>query len=231
MKRSMKKLTVFVMMAAIAIFIAAATASAGDHDQKTIGGGHGNAIVGEYAYSGMNSCITALPTLPPPVFTEANEGFTANGPVTYGVGSLQGIFTFKPHGQGTATARQVSVVLPQAIPPTTLQHPFASANSSDVSYDFTYNITHDGVITLEMVPGTMIGKYLTGPTAGATYTVDKISLSGLISMDYKTMTLGAVEPAVWTLTYLPQPIYPSGLTLYSICSTWRFLTRLEELHK
>jgi hypothetical protein len=223
MKGNIKKLAIFVMMAAIAIFIAAATASAGDHDGKTIGDDHRNAIVGEYMYAGMNNCISS------PVPPGFDELFRALGPVTYASGTLQGIFTFKPHGKGTVKGRQVSVSLPQSInqPPAAAQHPFASATSSDLSYDFTYEVTDDGTITLEMVPETFDVTILTGPSAGkVTWDVDKISLSGLISKDYKTMTLGAIEPAVWTLTY-----HPSNAIVQSICGTWRFLTRLEELHK
>jgi hypothetical protein len=221
MKGNIKKLAIFVMMAAIAIFMAAATASAGDQDWKTIGDGHGNAIVGEYAYTGVNSCITS-----PAGFTDQ---FKALGPVIFGVGTLQGIFTFKPHGKGTVTARQVSVAVPpgsQLIPPSPN---FASANSSNTGYDFTYNVTHDGAITLEMVPGTGSGMFLTGPNKDVTWEFvgdSHVSLSGLISKDHKTMTLGAVEPAVWILRYSN-----SSSNTYSICGTWRFLTRLEELHK
>jgi hypothetical protein len=54
MKRSMKKLAVFVMIAAIAMFIGAATASAFDRDD------YPKAIRGQYASTGAGTCFTAI---------------------------------------------------------------------------------------------------------------------------------------------------------------------------
>jgi hypothetical protein len=80
MKGSMKKLMVFVMIAAITIFIAAATASAGDH--------HGKTIHGVYGWAGTGNCIpTTSEGIPLP---DAGRFFSTS----------QGTITFKHDGTG-----------------------------------------------------------------------------------------------------------------------------------
>ena len=80
MKGILKKLTVFVTIAAITIFVAAATASAGDHDRKT--------IRGVYGWAGPGNCIpTDVDGLPLP---NADRFFMTG----------QGTITFKHDGTG-----------------------------------------------------------------------------------------------------------------------------------
>lgn len=131
MKDNIKKLAVFVMIIALAIFMAVATASAGDHKWKRV-------IDGDYAVTGTNSCVIAP------------AGFIAGYPGDNWQtiqGYILGIFSFHPNGKGEFRSRvagslQFTPESPQ--PPALFDAPF--------DYNFTYKVTGDGVISFDVIP-------------------------------------------------------------------------------
>ena len=131
MKDNIRKLAVFVMIIALAIFMAVATASADGEKWK-----HG--IKGDYAVTGTNSCVTA-----PAGFTDGQPG---EGWQTI-QGYLLGIFSFHPNGKGefrskVAGSLQFTPETPK--PPVLFEAPF--------DYNFTYKVTGDGVISFDVIP-------------------------------------------------------------------------------
>jgi hypothetical protein len=148
MKTSMMKLSVFVMMAAIAMFTLVAMASADDHKWK-----HG--IKGDYAVTGTNSCVTA-----PAGFGDGGD--PGDGWTTI-QGYLLGVFSFHPDGKGEFRSK-VAVSLqptPQTpMPPVLFEAPF--------DYNFTYKVTGDGVISFHVIPCAGIPGFLNndGPHDG-----------------------------------------------------------------
>ncbi len=201
MKGNSKKLTVFVMIAAMAMFMTVATASADDNKWK--------AFHGEYAGSNVVNCLFTPFGFDP-------DKLTPNGPSNYiynNAITAQNIWTFNADGTGTAQGRQVGIVFAPNSP---------AAGWTEFSWQFTYDITHDGTITTALIPGTYEGRHLTGPSKGLTFTLDKVSDSGMVSEDHKTITLGAAMAEVMTVTY------SNGSVLYGICGLTRVLTRVGE---
>ena len=137
----MKKLAAVVMMIAMATFMAAAMASADDHDGRT--------IRGVYAVTGFNACLGA-----PNGF---DTSFTANPPGALPISSesWEGYYTFMPDGKGTLDVVAHGV---GDIP--------NSGESVSIKWEFRYTVTDDGKITFTEVPGSYIGLWLTGPAAG-----------------------------------------------------------------
>jgi hypothetical protein len=130
MKTSMMKLSVFVMMAAIAMFTLVAMASADDHKWK-----HG--IKGDYAVTGTNSCLIALAGFP----LGPDDGWQTVQ------GYILGVFSFHPDGKGEfrskfAGSLQFDPMTP--MPPAPFEAPF--------NYNFTYEVTGDGVISFHVIP-------------------------------------------------------------------------------
>ncbi len=204
MKGSMKKLVVFGVIAIIATFISAAMAKDGK-------GKHGEendckAIHGEYAATAVSSCIGSF-------YYPFDGNLKPTGPantVFNNTATSKAIWTFNRDGTGAVQTRSVGINLSM------------NANSADLSMEFTYEVTHDGMI--KIFPGLAEGTYLTGPSPGATYTVSgMVPEEGYVSVDHKTITLGSVTPGVVTLTFsnLPFPIY-------AICNYSRVLILVGE---
>jgi hypothetical protein len=207
MKVNLKKLAVFVVIGAIATFIAAAIASAGDKHWKT--------LHGEYAFTGTTSCLVS------------DLGFNPNLTPLFGSKvfsnshGAHGVMTFNRDGTGTLEGKAVFIVPPPAPGPPAPSVPIAGSFSS--SAQFTYNITDDGMITTELVPGTWVSTYLTGPIpAGTTTWLDQWSLSGMVSADHKTLTLGSGGTAVETSTN------SLGAVFHQICYRSIVLIRVDE---
>jgi hypothetical protein len=199
MKGNTKKLVVFVIVAAIAMLIATAMASADDHKWKN--------FHGKYAATTVGSCILVWgggfnPDLTPSTNYIYKNTFTQ-----------QAVWTFYPDGTGTMQGTHVAVMFL----PTT-----SGASSADISWQFTYDISHDGRITSHLIPGTYKGENTAGPNKGGWYTQDPFSESGMVSEDHKTITLGSVTADVVTLTM------SSGTSLEMICNWGRVLTRVDE---
>lgn len=119
MKKSKKKLPLFLMMAAIGLFIAASVATARDQF-----------IQGDYAFTGEVTCISS-----PVGF---NADLTPIPPVSMSSFSIHGIYTFNDDGTGMLKGRMVN---------TGLTSPFG-ANSIEAEHPFTYIINTDNTISL-----------------------------------------------------------------------------------
>jgi hypothetical protein len=192
MKGNIKKLAVFLMIAVMAIFVTAATASAGDRDRDD----HQKGIIGEWGFSGGGNCV---------VTPAANWNPTSENPfalvdpakVSFSSFHAQGIVTFGHNGKGTIDF--VTVGTPTA--PLFTGAPAWSTSSYHITYPFTYTLTHDGELTFEADLNTMKTEDLnviTGtPTGGVVYR-DHYSLTGWVSADHKTMTLATPSPKIVT---------------------------------
>lgn len=196
MKTRMNKLTVFVMMAAIAIFIAAATASA--HDPL--------GIIGEYGCSGSGNLIMT---------PYANWDSTNPNPftlldttkVSFSSYNAYGIVTFKHNGTGTLDL--YSLGTPTA-PLWTGASPW-SPSYYHITYPLTYTVNQDGEITLEANLNTMKEEVLnpvTGMPTGMVVYRDHYSLTGWVSEDHKTITVATPGPRVDTVMSPPPGLTP-----------------------
>jgi hypothetical protein len=198
MKGSMKKLAVFVVIGAIATFIAAAIASADDKDWKT--------LHGQYASTGETTCLIA------PL------GFNPNLTPKNGLGVIQtssreGVFTFEHHGKGSADMFSRNVILPYQLPDGTTVPP--SAGTQEITFDFTYTLKDDGTITIVVGPGPFTSAQKTGPEAGVTFYITGVSMNGVIAPDGKTITLNGGAPDVLTIKRSDNPNFNAP----SICHT------------
>jgi len=148
----MKKLTVVVMMIAIAAVMLATMASADDHH-------HWWGIQGTYAMTATGSCL------------HSTLGFNANltpitGSAVWGATvTPQAIYTFESDGTGTASGTNYILDFPPGSP--VFGGPIA--RQSPISFNFHYEVTHDGAITV--------------------YPPLPPNLVGMISKDHKTLQL------------------------------------------
>lgn len=187
MKTRMNKLAVFVMMAAIAIFIAAATASANGPLR----------IKGEYAFSGGGNLIQT----PYANWDSTNPTpFTLFDPthVSFSSYHAYGIVTFKHNGTGTID--MYSLGTPTA-PLFTGASPW-NPSYYHITYTFTYTINKDGEIACEADPNMMTQTALspvTGMPTGMVVYRDHYSLTGWVSVDHKTITLATPAPRIDTV--------------------------------
>jgi len=149
MRGNIKKLVVLVIIAAIAMFMAVAMASADDHR------GH-KTIHGKYAFIAPGSCLIAIAGFNTSL--QPNGGPTGPwymGPVTY-----DGVLTFNEDGTGSATATvRVHTLYSQGLgaPP--------DAGAGNASWDFTYTLTHRGKLTITYVMGSFELDFTDGPNA------------------------------------------------------------------
>jgi hypothetical protein len=178
MKSSMKKLAVFVIIAAIAMFIAVAMVSAGDKLGE---------VYGEYAFTGAGGCLISL--------TGFNPNLSPLEPFWTNSFNLSGIWIFNRDGTGNGQATQVGI---------TATAPSPGVSLMEYTFPFTYSIADDGTIT---VVGEVIGNILAGSSVIGTFTVDKWSVSGMASPDHKTMTLATVAPEIETVNLLYFPSF------------------------
>jgi len=203
----MKKLAVFVMIPGL-VLMALAMASAEDH--------HKWGIQGEYAGTGPGACLYSL------------SGFNADLTVPAGGYSwiasklLAESWTFNHNGTGKAQDTVYGIAGPPYSTPT--------GDAAVISYDFTYTVAHDGTIAVEMVPGTFVGTYATGPNAGKdpprSFVVDKLSAFGKVSTDHKTLSLySANEVQTFTIS---RPDLGNQLVVPAICNYGRTLIRVDE---
>ena len=142
MKDSIRKLAVFVMIIALAIFMAVATASAdGQKYRKT--------LQGEYAFTGSGAGTLAL--------TGFNENFTPkdSGSAWMGPNFWEGVYTFNRNGTGKMDAQQCYHDGPNAPVP-------YSSGCALLSWEFEYEI-YGGAITFTFIPGTYSLVYTVGP--------------------------------------------------------------------
>ncbi len=163
MKTGMMKLGVFVMITAIALFAAAATASA--EISRWL-----NTIQGKYAVTGSNACLIAPggfdSSLQPKQIPDVPLSFQS-------AQTWEGVYTFKHNGTGA-----MDVIAHDIGGPT------GGGGSLSIHWDFNYTVNHSGLITFTLVKGSYIGEWLTGAQAGnSAYLGVKDSWGGVISPD------------------------------------------------
>ena len=115
MKGNGKKLAVFVIVAALAVFMAVATASADPKDD--------HALKGQYAFSGPGHCVVS-----PAGF---GENYIPNVPeIVFASSQIwEGVYTFNRDGSGSIRASH-----------STFDHPSLAIGMANVSWDFTYKM-------------------------------------------------------------------------------------------
>jgi len=115
MKGNGKKLAVFVTVAALALFVAVATASADPKDD--------HALKGQYAFSGPGHCVVS-----PAGF---GDNYTPNVPdIVFASSQIwEGVYTFNRDGSGSIRASH-----------RTFDHPSLAIGMANVSWDFTYKM-------------------------------------------------------------------------------------------
>ncbi len=172
----MKRLALLVMIPALAIFMVATMASA-----EKDGWG---AIQGIYAMTGTGNCLWAVAGF------DDDLNALAGKPVFSSHFGTQGYWEFWRNGRGHTTYTQFGFTAPgPSLPPLTSPN----AASLQFDFDFEYTVTHDGLITVEMLPETFQGNFLTGPNANLdppkTFKIDNGTFVGSVSSDHKTLTL------------------------------------------
>jgi hypothetical protein len=206
MKGNIRKLAVFVMIAAIAMFMVVGIASAGNN----------NLVTGDYAVTAGMSCMAT-----PFGF---NDKLIANVPASVSNISItfQGIGTFKHDGTGSLETTGVQLSIPQVPGPP----PFTPSGSAfQFSFTFTYNVADNDTITIDADKDSFQVTYDTGPITGATFTADIYSLSGMVSADHKTLTLGSPTTLIQTVTFQ----LPQGPVVFNmICNGSYVFTRLRQ---
>ena len=180
MKVNIKKLAVFVSVAAIAMFIAVSTASAYYSWWKML-------IRGEYAFSGSGTATlawTGFDANP----QDAADDFTPKDPeyAEMGPNVWEGTYTFYLNGKGKMDAQQCYNEGPNAMFP-------YSSGCALLSWEFEYEIC-GGEITFTFIPTTYSLVYTVGPNVGALPPINTPSLTefdqpwtGRISPDGKNL--------------------------------------------
>ena len=173
MKDNIKKLAVFVMIIALAVFMAVTTASADGQKYR-------KSLHGEYAFSGSGAC-TLAPTGFKADFTPEEPGIASMGPNFW-----EGIYTFNYNGKGKMETQQCYNEGPDAMFP-------YSSGCANLSWEFEYEMD-GGAITFTFIPGTYSLVYTVGLNKGALPPITTPSLTvfdqpwtGRISPDGKNL--------------------------------------------
>jgi hypothetical protein len=161
---------------------------------------------GQYAATIVGSCILAP------------FGFNPDSTPINGVGLVstfnrEGIFTFEKDGTGSAEVIGSTINLSYPGPGGVTVPPNAASNT--ISWDFTYTVTDDGMITITQVPGTYFSTNTSGTLAGKTYRVEGVVSKGTITPDGKIITVYLGAPNV-LMVYGPN-LPPSGVP--QICNS------------
>jgi len=192
MKGNINKLALGVIIAAIPMFIAVATASAGP-----------TYITGEYAGTATAQCLIApvgfATNLTPNPMPAGAPGAGTIQVVVYTL-TWDEVYTFNRNGTGSVAGVTYINELPNAV----LGTP-AAAGSGNVSYDFTYTLS-DGDITLALAKGSFnCTAWVSGVNQGTTNCADNIPLHGVISKDGKTITVTCGPPTAGALLNAVDP--------------------------
>ena len=180
MKGNVKKLAVFVIVAAITMFIAIPIASA---DPK-----QNHALKGEYAFSGPGQCVISP--------TGFKGNYVPNDPTQVFAASQiwEGVYTFNRDGSGTIRAFHRSFDLPGLT--------LATAN---ISWDFTYKMTDKDRFQTELVEGTYdIVEWTSGPNCAddengelkcaTSYFLVDGTIDGVVSRDGDSIIMTCGQP-------------------------------------
>jgi hypothetical protein len=167
-----------------------------------------NALLhGSYAFTGPTGCLYApgsASSAPSPGNTTPlpNAGFNSNNqPIVPGTSfsnsnAVEGIRVFNGDGTGSVKGTEAGATARPTPGPTGYPAFPPAAESANFSYRFTYTVNPDGSWTSTMVAGSYIGKFVTGPRTGQTYTTTIPELSGLIGSFGQTLTASNLTPTV-----------------------------------
>jgi hypothetical protein len=203
-------------------------------------------LKGQYGFTGSAACLVAPghvgnETVPPPTSNPTpgvalpNSGFNANlqpndftnpgntPSASYNRSfTVEGIRTFNGDGTGTVKGTAVGVADRPTPGPDGFPHFPPSADSVEFSFSFTYTVDGNGGWTGTMVPGSYMETFTSGPRTGQTATVDAIPpISGMISLDGKTLTGAHLAPVVETHYYSNGDVDPQ------ICHRSRVFIQLQ----
>jgi hypothetical protein len=174
-------------------------------------------LKGAYGFTGTANCLVGLYGFNDK--QQPNADPTGQGrPAAFGFSfSVEGIRTF--NGDGTGTVNGTTVTTTGETEP--LFRPDAS--SENFTFNFTYVVNADGSWTSDMVAGSYLGTFLTGPRSNPqqTVTIDQLPrISGLMAVNGMTLTAAHLTPTVETHTYSNKDIWPM------ICHRSRVFIRL-----
>jgi hypothetical protein len=160
-------------------------------------------LQGTYFSTGAQACLVS------PL------GFTNQAPNNVALAfvqsaSLQGTYTFRADGTGTAQFKELVITHPPATN--------AGASSTEQSFSFTHTVAHDGSLTV--VTGLVSGTILTGSLQNVKFTLaDSPLMTGRIERNGTDIALSTTDPSVETLILeLSQP-----LALPRLCHRSRIL--------
>jgi hypothetical protein len=100
--------------------------------------------------------------------------------------------------------------------------PNASSSSTEFSFQFTYTIGPDRVLSTILVPGTYHATILPGPRAGQTLVNQVPARSGFIGEDARTIVLGQPGPVIESVAF------SNGDQVLRLCNRSRILTRIKD---
>ncbi len=195
MKGNGKKLAVFVIVAAITMFIAIPMASADPKDD--------HALKGQYAFSGPGNCVIST--------TGFGVNYVPNGGASVFAASQiwEGVYTFNRDGSGSIKASQRSVDLPTF-----------GIGTANLSWDFKYKMTDkDRFITylpdgsydkVEWTAGSNCDS--NGKNCATFYFDIEGPCEGVVSRDGDTITMTCGPPTKLILC-APGPLPPPPCTL------------------
>jgi hypothetical protein len=173
MKDNIKKLAVFVMIIALAIFMAVAPAWAGGRQH----------IQGEYAVVGSAQCAFS-PQIDPETLLPEDGTPLSPSPVTF----YNGTYKFSPNGSGSASLNGKGF---NSFPPG------ASVGGWVQKLEFEFNYTvEDGEITFTTSPGTDTSTTIAGQGPPFPLSISSGPQKGNISPDGKTLLIHCGAPVI-----------------------------------
>jgi len=204
----MKRHLAVLLIAALAIVLPVALASAEEHE--------GRVIHGQYAFTGSNGILVAPFGFDANLIANAPPGHPEVGPVSQtSFQTWEGVYTFKPNGTGAFQAVFHDVNASSS-----------AGGSGHVGWAFRYTVKHGGKITFTLIDGTYTGEWDTGPMAGTpadfTWT---LPYYGAISPDGNQIIITWGAPLI--LTSLVEPPIP-GAYLQLIPNGSFVLLRVDE---
>ena len=198
MKGNIKSLAVFVIIAAIAMFMVS-MASADGHQKKT--------IHAQYAVTGTGSCLIAIAGFNASL--QPNGG--ATGPWFWGAMTLDdGVYTFNRDGTGS-----VKITLHETDLYSSGMGAPPGVGDATENYNFTYTMD-GGNITLTYVTGSYEADWTDGPNANTQLYLILPPWNGELSHDGKILYASFRSPNIFEITADKANTTPVGVQ--AICN-------------
>lgn len=184
MKDNIKKLAVFVMIIALAIFMAVSPAWAGGRQT----------IQGEYAVVGSAQCAMSSPGINPETLLPEGGGSLSSSPVNF----YNGTYKFSHNGWGSASLTGKGF---NNGPPPDF---FVGGWVQLLEFEFNYTV-EDGEITFTTIQGTDASTTIAGQGPPPLY-LSSGPQKGNISPDGKTLLIHCGAPVIINIEGLPFPV-------------------------